>query len=150
MVGEWRNPVHLTNRPRRLRSTPAIRTLVRETTLQADDFILPLFVSEKVTGKTPVASMPGVFQLSEKELITEAAAAHGKGVSSVLLFGIPAHKDEQASQAYAADGVVQRAVRALKKEIPELVVIYLNRLSDLLFTLAWLANKLGAGGEITW
>src|SRR6478735_552933 len=97
----------LTFRPRRLRSSPALRTLVRETTLQTDDFILPLFVSEKVQQRTPVASMPGVFQLTEADLIEEARAAHAKGVSSVLLFGIPAHKDEHASQAYADDGVVQ-------------------------------------------
>jgi porphobilinogen synthase len=67
--------------------------------------------------------MPGIFQLSEKELITEAASAHAKGVTSVLLFGIPSEKDERASQAYAKDGIVQRSVRALKKEIPGLVVI---------------------------
>jgi len=113
----------LTFRPRRLRTSPALRSLVRETTLQADDFILPLFVSETVTAPKPVGSMPGVFQLTEAALVEEARAAHAAGVSSVLLFGIPAHKDEQASQAYAADGVVQRAVRALKKEVPGLVVI---------------------------
>lgn len=115
--------VNLVHRPRRLRSSPALRSLVRETTLQADDFILPLFVSEKVKERTPVASMPGVFQLTEAELVAEAAAAHAAGVSSVLLFGIPAEKDDRASQAYAEDGVVQRAVRALKKSVPGLVVI---------------------------
>lgn len=110
-------------RPRRLRSTPALRSLVRETTLQADDFILPLFVSEKVRERTPVASMPGVFQLPESALLEEARAAHAAGVRSVLLFGIPEHKDELATEAYAENGVVQRAVRALKRELPNLVVI---------------------------
>ncbi len=113
----------LPKRPRRLRSSPALRALVRETTLSAGDFILPLFVSEKITAPAPVASMPGVFQLTEKALVEEAAGAHADGVPAVLLFGIPAHKDEAASQAYADDGVVQRAVRALKKAVPELLVI---------------------------
>lgn len=115
--------MHLLKRPRRLRSTPALRNLVRETALRVEDLILPLFVSEKISGRVPVASMPGVFQLSEKELIAEALAAHAEGISAVLLFGIPEKKDEQASQAYADDGVVQRAVRALKAARPELLVI---------------------------
>jgi porphobilinogen synthase len=97
--------------------------MVRETALQPENFVLPLFVSEKVTGRVPVASMPGVSQLSLDELVAEAAAAHAEGVASVLLFGIPAVKDEVASQAYAEDGIVQRAVRALKQALPQLVVI---------------------------
>lgn len=115
--------MHLLQRPRRLRSSSALRQLVRETTLRADDLILPLFVSEKVSGRVPVASMPGVFQLSPQELVAEAAAAHADGILAVLIFGIPEHKDEQASQAYAEDGVVQRAVRALKAACPKLLVI---------------------------
>ncbi len=117
------HPMNLPNRPRRLRRSPALRSLVRETTLQADDFILPLFVSEKVKEKTPVASMPGVFQLSESEVVAEAAAAYAAGVTSILLFGIPAEKDDRASQAYAENGIVQRAVRAIKRAVPGLVVI---------------------------
>jgi porphobilinogen synthase len=115
--------MNLPRRPRRLRSSPALRSLVRETSLQRDDFILPLFVSEKIQARVPVASMPGVFQLTEHELVEEAATAHAAGVGAVLLFGIPAEKDERASQAYAEDGVVQRAVRALKREVPGLLVI---------------------------
>jgi porphobilinogen synthase len=115
--------MHLLKRPRRLRSTPALRTLVRENAVQVEDLILPLFVSEKVSGRVPVASMPGVFQLSEKELIAEATAAYAEGIAAVLLFGIPEKKDERASQAYAKDGVVQRAVQALKAARPELLVI---------------------------
>lgn len=97
--------------------------MVREHTLQTHDLILPLFVSEKVQDRVPVASMPGIFQLSLDALVEEAARAHATGICGVLLFGIPAHKDEVASQAYAADGVVQRAVRAIKARCPELVVI---------------------------
>ena len=113
----------ITHRLRRLRATPQLRALVRETTLTGDDFILPLFVSEKISGRVAVASMPGVFQLDEKELIVEARAAHAAGVRAVLIFGIPAHKDEHATQAYADDGITQRAVRKLKSEIPTLVVM---------------------------
>jgi porphobilinogen synthase len=115
--------MHLPKRPRRLRSTPPLRNLVRENVVSVEDLILPLFVSEKVSGRIPVASMPGVFQLSEKELVNEALAACADGISAVLLFGIPEVKDERASQAYAKDGVVQRAVRALKAARPELLVI---------------------------
>jgi porphobilinogen synthase len=115
--------MNLLRRPRRLRASAALRSLVRETSLQFDDFILPLFVSEKIARRTAVASMPGVFQLTEKELVAEAHAAHAAGVSTVLLFGIPREKDERASQAYAEDGVVQRAVRALKHTVPGLLVI---------------------------
>lgn len=116
-------PLNLLQRPRRLRSTAALRTLVRETVLHPADFILPLFVSEKVTAPVPVASMPGVFQLPENALVEEALAAHRDGVRAVLLFGIPSHKDTGASQAFAENGIVQRSVRALKKAAPELVVI---------------------------
>jgi porphobilinogen synthase len=115
--------LNLVRRPRRLRSTAALRSLVRETSLQRADFILPLFVSEKVEGRVPVASMPGVFQLSETELVREGVAAFEAGVKAVLLFGIPAVKDEAASQAYAENGIVQRAVRALKRAAPELLVV---------------------------
>ena len=113
----------LLKRPRRLRTSPVLRSMVRETALAPHDFILPLFVSEKITAPAPVASLPGVFQLTEKALVEEAAGAQADGIPAVLLFGIPAHKDEQASQAYAADGVVQRAVRALKRSVPGLLVI---------------------------
>jgi porphobilinogen synthase len=115
--------MNLLRRPRRLRSSPQLRALVRESTLSADDFILPLFVSEKVKGRAPVASMPGVFQLDQDELLTEARAAHAAGVHAVLLFGIPALKDERATQAYAEMGVVQLAVRRLKAELPGLLVM---------------------------
>ncbi|HWB58042.1 MAG TPA: porphobilinogen synthase [Chthoniobacteraceae bacterium] len=110
-------------RPRRLRATDTIRRLVRETAVEVEDLILPLFVSEKVRQKAPVASMPGVFQFTVKEAAAEAAAAEKEGIRSVLLFGIPARKDERASGAYAKDGVVQKAVRAIKKAAPKIAVI---------------------------
>ncbi len=115
--------MNLPQRPRRLRSSAALRSLVREHSLAVTDFILPLFVSEKISGRVPVASMPGVAQLSLDELVQEAAEAHAAGIASVLLFGIPREKDEVASQAYAEDGIVQRAIRALKKACPDLLVI---------------------------
>jgi porphobilinogen synthase len=115
--------MNLTRRPRRLRATPHIRALVREVAPSPDDFILPLFVSEKVKGRQPVASMPGVFQFDEDNLVAEARAAHAAGVKAVLLFGIPSARDEKATQAHAGDGVVQRAVRRLKRELPDLVVM---------------------------
>ena len=110
-------------RPRRLRATETIRSLVRETAVQVDDLILPLFVSEKIRQKTPVPSMPGVFQFTVKEAAAEAAKAESEGIRGVLLFGIPSKKDERASQAYAKNGVVQQAVRTIKKAAPKLAVI---------------------------
>ena len=115
--------MNLTRRPRRLRATPQIRALVREGSLSTDDFILPLFVSEKVKGRVPVASMPGVAQLDEDALLAEARGAFEAGVRAVLIFGIPAVRDDAATQAYAENGVVQRAVRRLKSELPKLVVM---------------------------
>jgi porphobilinogen synthase len=118
------NPLpSLVRRPRRLRATPALRSLVRETDVRPGNLILPLFVSEKISQRSPIASMPGVAQLTVAEAAEEAHAAWRAGVGAVLLFGIPAHKDEQASGAYAADGIVQQAVRALKAAAPELAVI---------------------------
>lgn len=111
------------NRPRRLRQSPALRRLVRETRLSADQLVLPLFVRSGRKLRQPVGSMPGVFQLSPDELVKEAATAHAAGVPAVLLFGIPDRKDARASGAYARNGIVQQAVRRLKKELPDLLVI---------------------------
>ena len=115
-----RNLVH---RPRRLRRSPALRNLVRETKLTAHDFVLPLFISEKIKERRAIASMPGVFQLTVREAVQEAKNARALGLQAVLLFGIPAGKDEQASGAYAEDGIVQQALREIKSTCPELVVI---------------------------
>ncbi|MBO0695236.1 MAG: porphobilinogen synthase [Verrucomicrobia bacterium] len=113
----------LVHRPRRLRRSPALRNLVRETHLNSHNFVLPLFVSEKVEKRRPVASMPGVFQISLKEAADEACAAQDLGLQAVLLFGIPERKDDQASGAYAENGIVQKALRAIKSKCPDLVTI---------------------------
>jgi porphobilinogen synthase len=113
----------LVHRPRRLRRSPALRNLVRETQLSVHDLILPLFVSEKLEQRRPIASMPGVFQLSMKEIADEVRAAQDLGLQAVLLFGIPEQKDEQATGAYAENGVVQKALRAIKTKCPELIAI---------------------------
>ena len=113
----------LVHRPRRLRRSSALRNLVRETHLNAHNFVLPLFVSEKVQQRRPIASMPGVFQLSVREVADEARAAQDLGLQAVLLFGIPEQKDEQASGAYAENGIVQTALRAIKSKCPDLVTI---------------------------
>jgi porphobilinogen synthase len=110
-------------RPRRLRQSPALRQLVRETQLNAGQLVLPLFVRSGRKVRRPIAAMPGVCQLSPDELVREAARAYSCGVPAVLLFGIPDRKDARASGAYAANGVVQQAVRLLKQELPELLAI---------------------------
>jgi len=109
-------------RPRRLRRTESLRALVRETTLSPDDLMWPLFVVPGAKVRNPVKSMPGVFQLSVDELVAEAQAGFAAGVRSVILFGVPEHKDESGSSAYADDGVVPRAIRALREKVPGLVI----------------------------
>jgi porphobilinogen synthase len=101
----------------------SVRNLVRETRLTAHDFILPLFVSEKLTARQAIGSMPGVFQLALADVAEESQRAHDLGLQAVLLFGIPRDKDEAASGAYAEDGIVQQAVRAIKTKCPDLAVI---------------------------
>jgi porphobilinogen synthase len=110
-------------RPRRLRRTEPLRRLVRETEVTAADLILPLFVAPGSGFRKAVGSMPGVDQTSVDELLRDAAEAHRLGVPAVILFGIPESKDELGTEGYSQDGVVQRAVRALKREVPELIVI---------------------------
>src|SRR5215207_11205790 len=110
------------NRPRRLRSTPALRGMVRETELNARDFIYPLFVRHG-EGRSEIRSMPGVYQLSVEEAIREAEAAMKSDVKAVILFGIPQEKDPIGLENFADDGIIQQAIRAIKKEIPEMVVV---------------------------
>lgn len=110
------------HRPRRLRATPALRMMVRETELNARDFIYPLFVRHG-TGRSEIRSMPGVAQLSVDETLREAESAFRLGIPAVILFGIPAEKDPIGLENFADDGIVQQAIRAIKKEIPEMVVI---------------------------
>jgi porphobilinogen synthase len=113
----------LLRRPRRLRRSPAIRALVRETRLSADMFVYPLFVCEGSGVRREIPSMPGVAQLSVDEAVRETAAARGDGVPAVLLFGLPRTKDDIGSAAYDPEAPVQRAIRAIKREAPDTVVI---------------------------
>jgi porphobilinogen synthase len=113
----------LVHRPRRLRRSPSLRNLVRETKLSAHDFVLPLFVSEKIEASRPIRSMPGVSQFSLRDVVGEATQARDLGLQAILLFGIPAEKDEAGSGAYAENGIVQRACREIKKACPDLVVV---------------------------
>jgi len=108
---------------RRLRMTEAFRSMMRETELTPKDFIYPLFVVPGSRVRNEVKSMPGVYQLSVDEIQRECVDVKTLGIPSVILFGIPEHKDEVGSEAYDENGIVQTAVRAIKKEVPELVVI---------------------------
>ena len=110
-------------RMRRLRRTGLLRGMVRETELTPAHLVQPLFVELGTDQRTPIEAMPGVDRLSISHAVEEAGAAHDLGVPAVLLFGIPSHKDEQASGAYDEEGVVQLAVRALKDAHPDLLVI---------------------------
>jgi porphobilinogen synthase len=116
-------PLDLPRRPRRLRRSAAIRGLVRETRLSPEMFVYPLFVSAGQGHRREVGSMPGVFQLSVDEAVKEARAAREDGVPAVLLFGLPGEKDVVGEAAYDPEGPVQSAVRALKADIPELLVV---------------------------
>ncbi len=110
-------------RLRRLRATPLLRRMVRETEVTPADFIAPFFVTHGREVRRPVSSMPGVCQLSVDLLVQEVRALAPLGVPAVLLFGVPASKDPLGSEAYARDGIVQRAVAALKDAVPEMMVI---------------------------
>lgn len=113
----------LINRPRRLRRTEVLRSMVREVRLAPEDFILPLFACTGERVRREISSMPGVHNLSVDEITREAAEAFEIGVQSIILFGLPASKDETATGAYAEDGIVQQAIRAVRREVPEMVVL---------------------------
>jgi porphobilinogen synthase len=110
-------------RPRRLRRTPALRDLVRETRLEPSDLIYPLFIDDRGPARAPVASMPGVDRLSIEAAVEEAAGAREDGLRALLLFGIPDSKDAVGSRADHPDGVIQRVLRALREAVPDLVLI---------------------------
>lgn len=110
-------------RLRRLRTSPQLRNLVRETCVNVSDLVYPLFVIEGENTKNPVRSMPGIYQYSIDRLDEELERIDEAGISAVLIFGIPSYKDEAASEAYNSEGVTQRAVRHIKKRNPELIVI---------------------------
>ena len=113
-------PIH---RPRRLRRTEALRRMVRETDLRPSDFIYPLFVVEGRGVRKPVPSMPGIDNLSVDLAVVEAKRARAGGVPAVILFGIPGHKDPRGTGAWAEDGIVQKALRAMKEAVPELQLL---------------------------
>jgi porphobilinogen synthase len=115
--------LQLTHRLRRLRRSDAMRAMVRETRVSPDTLMLPLFVCEGEGVRREVPSMPGVFNLSVDEVIKEAAAARAEGIRGVLLFGLPDHKDDVGSSAYDPEAPVQTAVRALKREVVDMLVV---------------------------
>ncbi len=108
---------------RRLRQNETLRSMVRETHLRKEDLIYPLFACPGENIKNPVKSMPGVFQLSIDNIVRECEEAAGLGVPAVILFGIPSHKDEGGSEAFDENGIIQKTIRAIKKEVPEILVI---------------------------
>jgi porphobilinogen synthase len=110
-------------RARRLRKNESFRRLIRETRLSTDDLVYPLFVVSGKKFKKPIASMPGQFQMSIDNIAKEAQKARELGIPAVLLFGIPEKKDEMATGAFAKDGIIQQAVKRIKNEVPEMLVI---------------------------
>ncbi|HVO95111.1 MAG TPA: porphobilinogen synthase [Terriglobales bacterium] len=110
-------------RPRRLRRNQKLRELIRETALEPRNFIYPIFIGPGRDKAQPVASMPGIYQLSVDRAVRECADARALGISAVILFGIPEHKDAFGSEAYADSGIVQQAIRAIKEKCPDLLVI---------------------------
>src|SRR5215471_4831375 len=112
-----------THRLRRLRATESIRNLVRETRLHPAQFILPLFVCPGEGVRREIGAMPNNYQLSVDELVRECAEVQSLGIGGVILFGLPETKDELASGAYDDDGIVQRAIRAIRREVPELLIV---------------------------
>src|SRR5580704_3924087 len=115
--------LQLVRRPRRVRSNEALRTIVRENSLETRQLIYPMFVSEKVDKSEAISSMPGVYQYSVNELVENAKQVFDLGIPAILLFGIPRLKDELGSQAFDPNGIVQTTVRRLKKNVPDLLVI---------------------------
>ena len=110
-------------RPRRLRQNEAFRRMIRETSLSADDLILPFFAINGKNVKNPIEAMPGHYQLSVDNLVKEASAAAELGIPAIMVFGVPEKKDPLGTGAYAKDGIVQKAVRELKNKLPELIII---------------------------
>lgn len=112
-----------TLRPRRLRRTAALRRMVRETTLGPDNLIYPLFIRDGENVQRPITSMPGQFQWSIDTMVREVAEVAEMGIPAVLLFGIPEHKDAEGSENYNPDGIIPRAIRAIKAAVPDMIVI---------------------------
>ena len=113
----------LTERPRRLRKLPLLRALVQETRLSAADFVYPIFVDQRLTKREEISSMPEIYRLAMKDIPAEIEEVKSLEISAVLVFGLPNQKNPMATGAYAWDGVVQQAIRAIKKAAPELIVV---------------------------
>ena len=115
--------IYPTKRLRRLRYNPLVRDLIRETFLRKDDLIYPMFIAHGENIKNEVRSMPGVFQFSIENAVEECKELVNLGIKAIILFGIPEHKDEQGSDAYSENGIIQRAIRAIKAEVNNLLII---------------------------
>ena len=113
----------MTRRPRRLRINETVRSMVRDVQLHPSDLIYPIFVTEGTNTRTEISSMPGQFQISLDHVAAEAQQISDLGIPAVILFGIPAAKDSQGSGAFAEQGIIQQATRAIKQQVPDLVVI---------------------------
>jgi porphobilinogen synthase len=111
------------NRPRRLRKNENFRRMIRETRLSVDDLVFPLFVTTGKNVKKPIGAMPGNYQMSVDHIVREVKATKELGIPAILLFGLPAKKDERGSGAYARDGITQRAVSEIKEKVPDILVI---------------------------
>ena len=111
------------NRPRRLRKNENFRRMVRETRLSVDDLVFPLFVTAGKNVKKPIGAMPGNYQMSVDHIVKEVKTTKDLGIPAILLFGLPAKKDERGSGAYARDGIIQRTVSEIKEKVPDILVI---------------------------
>jgi porphobilinogen synthase len=122
-MNKYLSPLFPTTRLRRLRKNAVLRDMFRETSLSKNDFIFPLFIVEGNNSKKEIGSMPNIFQMSFDAAVRECEELLKLGIKAVILFGIPEHKDERGSGAYAENGIIQKAIRAIKKEFPEMLVI---------------------------
>jgi len=122
-IYETSNRFTFTQRPRRLRRLEALRRLVRETRLSSSDLVYPMFVDARISSREPIPPMPGIYKFALSELEEEASEIASLKIPAILLFGLPENKDPMASEAYAANGIVQQAIHLIKKSAPELVVI---------------------------
>jgi len=123
MTHNFNQPPFPVTRLRRLRSNPSLRKMFAETALSTNDFIYPLFVVEGKSVKKEIGSMPGIYQNSVENAVKECEETLKFGIPAVILFGIPDHKDGTGSEAYAENGIIQKAIRAIRKELPELLIV---------------------------
>ena len=120
---ETKHEFAMTERPRRLRKLPLLRSLVQETRLSAADFVYPIFVDQRLTAREEISSMPGIYRLALGEIAAEIEEVRSLRIPAVLVFGLPDQKNSSATEAYAWDGIVQQAIRTIKKMAPEIIVV---------------------------